>query len=58
VEKVLLGNPEFPFNQYLMHGRDLPSRSAETDEAGLQPEANDFTEGRRIRQVKYRLCSL
>jgi hypothetical protein len=40
VEKVLLGNPEFPFNQYLMHDRDLPGRSAETDETGLQPEAN------------------
>jgi hypothetical protein len=55
---MLLGNLEFPFNQYLMHYRDLPGRSAETDETGLQPEANDFTEGHRIWQVKYRLCSL
>jgi hypothetical protein len=57
VEKALLVNPVFQSNQFLIHDRDLPGRSAEIDKIALRPEMNRFTEGHGIGQVNIRLCS-
>ena len=39
VQKTLLGNPALLLNQFAVHDRNLPRRSAKTDETQLKPEA-------------------
>ena len=52
-----LGNPVLPFKQFLMGNGELHGRPVETDETALRPEANRLTEGHRMRQVNFCLCS-
>jgi hypothetical protein len=47
VQETPFGDPSPPLHQFLMHDGDLSGRSAETDEAELQPEA------RRLRKSDF-----
>ncbi len=49
VEEALLRDPAFPFDEVLVHDRDLPGRTAEADEAELEPVAKSFAQADRRR---------
>jgi hypothetical protein len=46
VEEAALADPASLLHQLRLHDRDLPSRTAEADEAKLQPEAERFAKRR------------
>ncbi|MNF83274.1 hypothetical protein D3C84_655950 [compost metagenome] len=54
VQKAPLGDPAPPFDQLLVHDRNLPGRPAETDEAELDPEAQGFAQADGLRQGLFR----
>jgi hypothetical protein len=39
MQEAMFGDPAPALDQFLVHDRDLPGRTAEADEAELEPEA-------------------
>jgi hypothetical protein len=52
MEETALGNPLAPLDELLVQDRDLPRRTAEADEAELEPEAERFPEARVPRRER------